>query len=84
MCPICAIYVCADFPDLEELECEAQQKPRELSSTLTAPARVGSGDVEDCLFGWHIVDFWTNICLCHSLIIETEEGEEGVRRVYQV
>jgi len=40
--------------------------------------------VSDYVFGWHMVDFWTNICLCHSLIIETRELDDGtVEKVYQ-
>jgi hypothetical protein len=28
------------------------------------------------VLGEHVLDFWTNICLCHSLIIEEAEDEE--------
>eukprot|EP00210_Caulerpa_lentillifera_P001750 g1680.t1 len=40
--------------------------------------------ISEYVFGWHMVDFWTNICLCHSLIIEQRVGEDGVvEHVYQ-
>eukprot|EP00210_Caulerpa_lentillifera_P006951 g6646.t1 len=45
---------------------------------------VDSQYVSDYVFGWHMVDFWTNICLCHSLIIEEREREDGkIERVFQ-
>ena len=40
--------------------------------------------VQDYIFGWHMVDFWTNICLCHSLIIEEREAQDGsIEKVFQ-
>lgn len=33
--------------------------------------------------GPHLVDFWTNVCICQSLIIEEPE-EEGGLPIYQV
>jgi len=40
--------------------------------------------VADYIFGWHMVDFWTNICLCHSLIIEDRQTEDGrIDKVFQ-
>jgi len=40
--------------------------------------------VADYIFGWHMVDFWTNICLCHSLIIEERTTDDGrVEKVFQ-
>lgn len=45
---------------------------------------IDSAHVSDYIFGWHMVDFWTNICLCHSLIIEERKLDDGrVERVYQ-
>lgn len=43
----------------------------------------GSGDDEArlLLLGHHLVDFWCNICLCHSLIVE--EAEDGGPPIYQ-
>ena len=34
------------------------------------------------LLGHHLLDFWANICLCHSLIVE--EAEDGGPPIYQV
>lgn len=35
--------------------------------------------------GHHLIDFWTNICLCQSLIIEKNpEGPDSLPHVYQV
>ena len=35
--------------------------------------------------GHHLIDFWTNICLCQSLIIEKNpEGPDNLPHVYQV
>ena len=36
---------------------------------------------EELLLGHHLLDFWTNICVCHNLI--TEENAEGGPPVYQ-
>ncbi len=33
------------------------------------------------LLGHHLLDFWVNICLCHSLIVE--EAEDGGLPIYQ-
>ena len=45
----------------------------------------GGGSAEDearlLLLGHHLVDFWCNICLCHSLIVE--EAEDGGPPIYQ-
>lgn len=34
--------------------------------------------------GHHLVDFFTNICICQSLILESNASEEGGLPVYQV
>lgn len=31
---------------------------------------------DDTLLGFHAADFWLNICICHSLIVEKREGME--------
>ena len=29
---------------------------------------------DDTVLGFHTADFWLNICICHSLIVEHKEG----------
>eukprot|EP00803_Ostreobium_quekettii_P002905 evm.model.scf_903.4 EVM.evm.TU.scf_903.4 scf_903:32108-44084(+) len=49
-----------------------------------AHIRVESRDVGEFVLGWHIVDFWTNLCICHSLIIEEQPDENGgMKKIYQ-
>ncbi|DBA65766.1 hypothetical protein WJX79_001197 [Trebouxia sp. C0005] len=31
-------------------------------------------DMDDTVLGFHTADFWLNICVCHSLIVEQKEG----------
>lgn len=45
-------------------------------------AGASSGQEDELLLGHHLLDFWTNICVCHNLI--TEENAEGGPPVYQV
>lgn len=33
----------------------------------------------DYILGLHAVDFWTNICICHNLIIESDNSGDGNR-----
>lgn len=50
----------------------------------SACLRIESGSVENVVLGWHQVDFWTNICVCHTLIIEEITAEDGtVSELYQ-
>ena len=35
------------------------------------------GDVTAAVLGHHVLDFWTNVCLCHSLIVERPREEGG-------
>ena len=35
-----------------------------------------AADADDTLLGYHTADFWLNICICHSLIVENREGLE--------
>jgi hypothetical protein len=54
-----------------------------LSNGLDAGPVPGSGslgtgskaEVDPLVLACHLVDFWTNICLCHSLIVEEAEDE---------
>ena len=56
-----------------------------------APRRAGAGANGEmsgeeararmALLGHHLLDFWVNICLCHSLIVE--EAEDGGPPIYQ-
>ena len=51
-----------------------------------AGANGGSVSAEEArarllLLGHHLLDFWANICLCHSLIVE--EAEDGGPPIYQ-
>lgn len=57
-----------------------QNGPLNRHSPVAGP--VSSDQVDELLLGHHLVDFWTNICVCHNLI--TEEGEAGGLPVYQV
>lgn len=43
-------------------------------------AALGSDFLEQVLLGHHMIDFWTNLCVCHSLIVE--DGPSG--RIFQV
>ena len=43
---------------------------------------VAGGQDDELLLGHHLLDFWTNICVCHNLI--TEENAEGGPPMYQV
>ncbi|CAD7701700.1 unnamed protein product [Ostreobium quekettii] len=65
----------ADLEDGEELGS---------SDTPNSSFKIESHEVGDYVLGWHIVDFWTNICICHSLIIEETNDDKGrKKRVYQ-
>lgn len=63
---------------------DSHTKVKNDSVTHTANLSVCSQDVSEVVLGWHIVDFWMNACICHSLIIEEHTDENGkVQRVYQ-
>ena len=34
-------------------------------------------EVTDAVLGHHVLDFWTNVCLCHSLIVEADREDDG-------
>ncbi len=55
------------------------------AGTLPNPRDAGGNppvaEADDVLLGNHLLDFWTNICICHSLIVE--KGPDG-GIVYQV
>jgi len=38
--------------------------------------------MDDTVLGFHTADFWLNICVCHSLIVEHKEG--ATRPSFQV
>lgn len=42
---------------------------------------LGSDLLAQILMGHHMVDFWINICVCHSLIVEQHPSG---RKIYQV
>eukprot|EP00210_Caulerpa_lentillifera_P001725 g1657.t1 len=45
---------------------------------------VDSQSISNFVFGWHMVDFWMNVCLCHSVIIEQKTRDDGtVETIYQ-
>ena len=51
-------------------------------------ARRGAGggqgsELEAVVLGHHMVDFWTNVCVCHTLIVE-ESPEGAGPPIYQV
>ena len=48
--------------------------------------QAGSGsELEAVVLGHHMVDFWTNVCVCHTLIVEAGAGAEGAGPpIYQV
>ena len=41
-----------------------------------------AAETDDTVLGFHTADFWLNICVCHSLIVETKEGAD--RPTFQV
>ena len=43
---------------------------------------VVAAETDDTVLGFHTADFWLNICVCHSLIVENKEGAE--RPTFQV
>ena len=42
---------------------------------------LGTDLLEQVILGHHMVDFWTNLCICHSLIVE---DHPTLGKVYQV
>ena len=46
----------------------------------TSSGEVGTGDQE--LLGQQTLDFWLNLCICHTLIVE--EAKDGGQSVFQV
>ena len=50
------------------------------SGHLDSPAN-GKAEIDPVVLGCHLVDFWTNICLCQSLIVE--EAEDDGLPIYQ-
>ena len=50
--------------------------------TASAGAALSAEQQQTLLLGHHLVDFWTNICVCHNLI--TEEGDGTELPAYQV
>lgn len=54
------------------------------SSGTSKSMTVHSEFMDDCVLGWHLVDFWTNVCVCQSLIIEDRTEPDGtVSKLYQ-
>lgn len=41
-----------------------------------------AAETDDTVLGFHTADFWLNICVCHSLIVENREGAD--RPTFQV
>ena len=37
---------------------------------------VVAAETDDTVLGFHTADFWLNICVCHSLIVEHKEGAD--------
>ena len=84
------------YRDLDIPESKRETLPRSTSTSHRADtngsARPGSAhqdgpangksDVDPVVLGCHLVDFWTNICLCQSLIVE--EAEDDGPPIYQV
>ena len=62
--------------DDEEGEEEVTSSAPAAAPAAAAPAAGDEGDDEDdsardpALLGAHLVDFWVNVCVCHSLIVE--------------
>eukprot|EP01025_Chloroclados_australasicus_P031044 TRINITY_DN3132_c0_g4_i1.p1 TRINITY_DN3132_c0_g4~~TRINITY_DN3132_c0_g4_i1.p1 ORF type:complete len:1356 (-),score=176.40 TRINITY_DN3132_c0_g4_i1:580-4509(-) len=70
---------------------QAQNVEEELTPTKEAKSSFrkkasidGSRDeqMQNLILGSHLLDFWSNICICHSLIVE-ENPEEGEAAIYQ-
>lgn len=88
------LFVCAEACPTEGTDtcCELQvfhgddshMKVKNKQVIPSTNLSVCSQDVGEVVLGWHIVDFWMNACLCHSLIIEERTDENGkVQKVYQ-
>jgi len=51
----------------------------------SSPGQRNDWEEGSTALGHHLIDFWTNICLCQSLIIEKNpEGPDTLPHVYQV
>lgn len=82
------------YKDLDIPESKREALPRSSShrADTNGNARPGSAhldesanaksDIDPVVLGCHLVDFWTNICLCQSLIVE--EAEDDGPPIYQV
>lgn len=49
---------------------------------MTSPHLAAVRGAPELLLGHHVVDFWTAICVCHSLIVE--DNPKGGTKIYQV
>lgn len=62
----------------------SRQDSIESLRTPSAKLAIRTKDVGEVVFGWHVVDFWTTVCICHSLITEERTDEFGeIHREYQ-
>ena len=60
----------------EERAASAVHSPRsETNGSLSHARASGRPEVSPVVLGCHLLDFWINICLCHSLIVEEAEDE---------
>lgn len=64
----------------EEQAATAIHTPRSETNGSLSHARSSTGaggkpDINPVVLGCHLLDFWINICLCHSLIVEEAEDE---------
>ena len=88
----CAAQVYEDLDIPESKQEMSQQHASTPRAETNGSARPGSGhqdgpassksEADLVVLGCHLVDFWTNICLCQSLIVE--EAEDNGPPIYQV
>ena len=65
------------FPTLTDLDLLFPFDSHSRSSTPTHPPTHPPESGWDTTLGHHMTDFFTNLCLCHSLIIEEDESYQG-------
>lgn len=78
------VYKDLDLPESEQGTSRRSLTPRaETNGTAHGDSPTnGRAEADPVVLGCHLVDFWTNICLCQSLIVE--EAEDDGPPIYQV
>ena len=58
-------------------DASGSDKPLPEDNRSDGSRRRGYTDRKFAILGHHLLDFWINICLCHSLIVEDRDEEPG-------